>query len=50
MICTDCSEEFDIPKDIVEGEIIDCPNCGLEYQYRDGKLSPLTIEGEDWGE
>ena len=50
MKCNDCDTEIIIPKDIMEGEVISCPNCGLEYQNKKGKLSELTLEGLDYGE
>jgi alpha-aminoadipate carrier protein LysW len=42
------------PDDVVNGEIVTCPCCGLEFETKieiDGiSLKQLTIEGEDWGE
>lgn len=48
--CPDCDGTIDISDDVVEGEIITCHNCGLEFEYKNGELKELTIEGEDWGE
>jgi alpha-aminoadipate carrier protein LysW len=44
-----------IPEDVISGEIISCPDCGMDYEARltDGgkvELIPAEIEGEDWGE
>lgn len=47
-LCPDCSAILEIPKDIVEDELISCPSCGLELVYRNGNLEQLEIEGEDW--
>jgi len=53
-ICIDCGRELEIPEDVLEGEIIGCPDCGLDYVIKLDKgeitLNELTIEGEDWGE
>ena len=49
-VCPDCYFEIIIDEDVEEGEIISCPSCGLELEYKKGELIPLTIEGEDWGE
>jgi len=53
--CPDCDAELDIPEDIVQGEILSCPGCGLELEVKKVNggcvdLQELTIEGEDWGE
>jgi len=44
-----------LPDDVVIGEIVDCPDCGLELQVKEIKddipcLEELKIEKEDWGE
>ena len=54
-LCIDCSASLDVPADALNGEIISCPDCGLDYVIEvceDGKqeLKQLTLEGEDWGE
>jgi alpha-aminoadipate carrier protein LysW len=53
--CPDCDAELDVPADIMQGEILSCPSCGLELEVKkvNGRcvdLQELTIEGEDWGE
>jgi alpha-aminoadipate carrier protein LysW len=53
--CTDCGGMIDIPEDVLIGEIISCPDCGLDYVVEADEsglliLKELTIEGEDWGE
>lgn len=53
--CPDCDEEIEIPDDVMQGEILTCPSCGLELEVRlikgeNVELSELGIEGEDWGE
>lgn len=53
--CIDCSAPLEVPYDSLDGEIIGCPDCGLDYVIEiDDKgnkhLKQLTVEGEDWGE
>lgn len=48
MKCIDCQEE--LGKNFEENEVIVCPCCGLEHEFRNGTLYILYIEGEDWGE
>jgi alpha-aminoadipate carrier protein LysW len=53
--CPDCLAEFDVPEDVMVGEILSCPDCGLELEVsnREGnkiELQKLAIEKEDWGE
>ncbi len=53
--CTDCGAVIEVPEDAEVGEIIECPDCGLEYvvaETDDGLLTlkELALKGEDWGE
>jgi len=53
--CPDCDAELEVPKDVMQGEILTCPSCGLELEVKQVKggsveLQELGIEGEDWGE
>lgn len=53
--CPECAAECEIPDDVVKGEIVSCPDCGLELEVieiSDGKavLKIVQVEGEDWGE
>lgn len=53
--CDECGGTIKIPKDVVVGEIVSCPDCGLEYEIAkisDEKveLKPAETVGEDWGE
>lgn len=50
--CVDCGAALPLNNPVV-GEILDCPDCGLELEVRN--LSPITVEpapevAEDWGE
>lgn len=51
--CTECGAEFDIADDTMVGEIIICPECGVELEVV--SLEPPTLAlapevEEDWGE
>ncbi|MBM3292746.1 lysine biosynthesis protein LysW [Candidatus Bathyarchaeota archaeon] len=53
--CTDCGGIIEIPENAEVDEIIECPDCGLEYvvvEMEHGLLSlkELALKGEDWGE
>jgi len=53
--CLDCSAEIRIPDDAIDGEIVTCPDCGLELQVKKDQagtveLVEVTKEKEDWGE
>lgn len=51
--CIECDGEVSLPDDVVENEIIVCPDCGVDLEVL--SLNPVTIElapmeAEDWGE
>lgn len=53
--CPECDAEIEVPDDAIQGEIVSCPDCGLDLEVRfdeKGSLSlrPAEVEGEDWGE
>jgi alpha-aminoadipate carrier protein LysW len=52
--CTDCEAEIEVPDDVVDGEIITCPDCGLDLEVvltpQGRSIKPLSVEKEDWGE
>ena len=54
--CIDCGAEIEMKNDAINGEIISCQDCGMDYVVEmDGTgsqllLKELAIEGEDWGE
>jgi alpha-aminoadipate carrier protein LysW len=55
MQCFDCDATFEIPKDVVVGEIVSCHGCGLEFEIKQVESDAITleemiVEGEDWGE
>jgi alpha-aminoadipate carrier protein LysW len=53
--CPECDANLEIPGDMLSGEIVRCPDCGMDWEAKvstDGKVSlvPAEVEGEDWGE
>lgn len=53
MKCTECAAELDLAPDVEVGEIVVCPDCGVEWEVR--SLEPIILElapevEEDWGE
>ncbi len=53
--CVECGVEFDVPDDVIVGEVISCPDCGLELEVVEiegdvVKAKVLQVSGEDWGE
>jgi len=52
-ICPICDAEIKAPGDVVEGELLSCPDCGTELEVI--SIDPFTVaeapqEEEDWGE
>lgn len=50
--CIDCGANIALANPVI-GEIVDCPDCGLELEVRG--LTPLAVQAapevaEDWGE
>jgi alpha-aminoadipate carrier protein LysW len=51
--CPECDAAISLAADVVEGEIIVCPDCAAELEVT--SVSPLELAlapevGEDWGE
>ncbi len=51
--CTECEAEIELSSDVELGEIIVCPDCGIDLEVT--SLDPLKVElapmeQEDWGE
>ncbi len=52
-VCIECDGQVLVADDVLLGEIIECPDCGVELEVTVSK--PLTLElapevEEDWGE
>ncbi len=52
--CPDCEAAIPVPEDAVDGEIVTCPDCGLDLEVHttgpNRSIKPVVIEKEDWGE
>ena len=51
--CPECFAEISLKDDVMQGEIVVCPDCGAELEVT--SLNPPTLElapmeEEDWGE
>ena len=51
--CPECVAELNLAPDVEMGEIVVCPDCGVELEVMG--LDPITLElapevEEDWGE
>lgn len=51
--CPVCGADVQLEEDFVEGELIECPDCGSELEVT--SVNPVTLseapqEEEDWGE
>ncbi len=51
--CPECAAEVALADDTLTGEIVQCPDCGVELEVM--RLDPPTLElapeeEEDWGE
>jgi lysine biosynthesis protein LysW len=51
--CMECSEENDLDPDAEEGQIIECSECGSEFEIVRAdplSLAPLSASGDDDGD
>lgn len=53
--CEMCGGNIAIPEDVIEGEIVSCPDCGLDFEINTQSsgtiiLRPAEEIKEDWGE
>jgi alpha-aminoadipate carrier protein LysW len=51
--CPECAADITLGNDTLQGEIIQCPECGVELEVI--SLNPIALdlapeEEEDWGE
>jgi alpha-aminoadipate carrier protein LysW len=52
-LCTECEAEIELNPSTEVGEIIQCPDCGLDLEVisvEPPELAPAPEEEEDWGE
>jgi alpha-aminoadipate carrier protein LysW len=53
--CPDCQADLKLGDDVLVGEIVTCPECGLDLEVKSisagrVEVQPVVVEGEDWGE
>ena len=53
--CEECDADITIPQDAIVGEIVQCKECGSEYEVASitadsVKLKKAEVAEEDWGE
>ena len=53
--CLECDGEIELPKDVIVGEIVTCPDCGVDYEVSEVTSNKISLKkaeeiGEDWGE
>jgi alpha-aminoadipate carrier protein LysW len=53
--CAECYFEFEVDNEVMMGEIIECPDCGVELEVIELKDNEVVVqkaemEEEDWGE
>ncbi|MGB0388336.1 MAG: lysine biosynthesis protein LysW [Ardenticatenaceae bacterium] len=51
--CIECAADVSFESDVMEGEIAQCPECGIELEVL--SITPLEVDlapevEEDWGE
>ena len=52
-LCTECEAEITLEATTEIGEIIQCPDCGMDLEVlsvHPPELAPAPEEEEDWGE
>jgi len=52
-LCPVCEAEIQLGNDTVEGELVTCPDCGVELEVT--SVNPIELteapqEEEDWGQ
>lgn len=55
VLCPECLAEVEVPEDVLVGEVLDCPDCGIELEVcevsdKGVEVRVAEISGEDWGE
>tara|TARA_B100001013_G_scaffold270441_1_gene171636 strand:- start:1669 stop:1839 length:171 start_codon:yes stop_codon:yes gene_type:complete len=52
--CIECDASIKIPSDVMQGEIVSCQDCGLDFEVEvkseNINLKKAEEVGEDWGE
>ncbi|MGQ9468470.1 MAG: alpha-aminoadipate/glutamate carrier protein LysW/ArgW [Nitrososphaerales archaeon] len=53
--CLECDGDIELPNDVTIGEIVTCPDCGLDFEVSEINPDNVFLKraepiGEDWGE
>ncbi|MCA8922116.1 MAG: lysine biosynthesis protein LysW [Planctomycetes bacterium] len=51
--CPECGEALTLEEGTIQGEIMQCPSCGVELEVTSVdpfEVEPAPEEEEDWGE
>ena len=51
--CPECAASIFLDENVEKGELIECPECGIELEIKSTNpfvLKPAPEEEEDWGE
>ena len=49
--CPECAASVTIPENSMQGEIVECKDCGQSYEIDESlNLKTAEITGEDWGQ
>lgn len=53
--CKMCGGDIAVPGDVIQGEIVACPDCGLEFEIQEVNSGNVVLRAaeevkEDWGE
>ena len=53
--CEMCGGNIAVPEDVIKGEIVSCPDCGLDFEVSSIDSGTILLTAaeeikEDWGE
>lgn len=53
--CSMCGGNIAVPNDVIQGEIVSCADCGLEFEIQEISTNGVVLRAaeeikEDWGE
>jgi alpha-aminoadipate carrier protein LysW len=53
--CRECDGAIEVPDDAMPGELVTCPDCGVDYEVETMSEHHVSLKvaetaGEDWGE
>jgi len=53
--CTQCDADIPVPDDVMQGELLSCPDCSTDYEvvkvgHEGVVIKEAEAVAEDWGE